>query len=242
LARLIEIHHALGEPGDAHALLRSVNFMGYELQTLLRGVDTESALPILNRFFFEQKNFRLSATGGFSLGELVERREGAAVLLALIYAHLASSCGVKLQLVHWPMHTVLRCETAAGKYSYIDLECGGALLTPEEILARVCKHKKELLPLSAQESVLQYLSYLSLHLRAGDEGERLHKVLGLILAIEPENTRYLAERAILRRDLGLVKEALQDMKRYFSFTNAEASAPEMIAVYHELKAMAPALS
>jgi len=241
LLRLIEIHRALGAPSDAHATMRSVNFMAYELAALLQSQPPENVLREFNRFFFEQKNFRLSPVYN-SLESLLDRREGCAILVALLYLHLAGSCGLKMNLIHWPLHTVIRWESSPGKFAYIDLEKNGELMKPEDTLALVCKHKKEMLPLKTQEAVAQYLAYLALHFRNLQEYENLHTVLGLILDIEPENTRYMAERAILRRDLGLVKEALQDLKRYFAFTNSDSTAPEILAVYNELKAMAPALS
>jgi regulator of sirC expression with transglutaminase-like and TPR domain len=240
LQRLLEIHQALGRVVDGHGLARAVNFMIYELTMILQPLSGEAVLPALNHFFFEQKHFRLGS--GFSLNEVVVSREGCSILVALMYLHLAGSCGMKMNLVHWPMHTVLRWETSPGKYSDIDLERRGEVLSAEEILALVCKHKKELSPLGMREAVQQYLSYLSVHFRGFGELDQLHTVLGLILDVEPENTRYIAERAILRRDLGLVKEALQDLKRYFAFTNADSTAPEIVTVYNELRAMAPALS
>jgi regulator of sirC expression with transglutaminase-like and TPR domain len=240
LSRLVEVHQALAGPSDPHAIFRAVNFMTYELATQLRELNSDELLPTFNRFFFAQKNFRLGPS--YFIHELVESREGCPILVALIYMYLGNCCEMKMNLVHWPMHTVIRWESSPGKFAYIDLEKNGQLLSAEEILALVCKHKKELLPLNTQESVLQYLAYLSLHFRNHSEPEKLHIVLNLILNIEPENTRYLAERAMLRRDLGHVKEALQDLKRYFAFTNSEATAPEIVSVFEELKVLAPALS
>jgi regulator of sirC expression with transglutaminase-like and TPR domain len=61
--------------------------------------------------------------------------------------------------------------------------------------------------------------------------------------MEPNNLRYLADRAVVRKKLGHQKEALSDIKRYFSFTD-QNSAPENIQLlYKELSAMhAPAKS
>jgi regulator of sirC expression with transglutaminase-like and TPR domain len=54
----------------------------------------------------------------------------------------------------------------------------------------------------------------------------------LILQFEPENTRYLAERALLRKEMGLAKEALVDFKRYFSFTD-KSMAPITVQQAHD---------
>jgi regulator of sirC expression with transglutaminase-like and TPR domain len=83
--------------------------------------------------------------------------------------------------------------------------------------------------------MVQYLSYLAFHFRQIENLEGLHETLSFILKIEPENTRYLAERAMLRKKIGLPKEALSDFKRYFAFTDRQSAPHEVNLAYDEIR-------
>jgi regulator of sirC expression with transglutaminase-like and TPR domain len=216
-----------GESQDAS--LRAVNFMSYELATLCDNKTDEEVFQILNNFFFQIKNFKIS-TSPFLLDSVLNERNGCGIAVALLYLHLARTLDLDVHLVHWPLHTILKWENQ-GSAQFLDLSQGGRFLSADEILEIVNIHKEQVRTLSMSESLVQYLTYISMNYRQSQELEQLHKVLNLILKIEPENTRHLSERALLRRDLGLHKEALCDLKRFFSFIDKNSASPQLVETY-----------
>jgi len=212
---------------------RSVNFMSYELATVCHNKTEIESLEAFNDFFFGTKKFRFSPEPVL-IQNIVSERCGCGIALALLYMHLAKQIGLQLQLIHWPLHTILKWEHA-GRAKFIDLEQQGKILSEEELLSMINKHKDQVRTLALHEALVQYLAYVSMSYRQSEDYETLHKALSLILRLEPENTRFLAERAILRRDLSLFKESLSDFKRYFSFTDISMASPEVIAVYETVR-------
>jgi regulator of sirC expression with transglutaminase-like and TPR domain len=225
-----EINLDLGDDGP---LLRSARFMSYELLSLCSDLPPQNRLETLNEFFFERKRFRF-ADGPFLIQEILEQRLGCGIALALFYIHLAEEIGLQFQLVHWPLHSVLKWD-CDGRCRFVDLEQNGKLLNEDELLSIVNKHKDQVCALSLDQALIQYLTYMAMAYRQSENRPYLHRVLDLAIQLEPENTRFLAERAILRRDLGLIKESLHDFKRYFSFTELHQASPEIVSVYESVK-------
>jgi len=211
---------------------RTINFMTYELQANADTSEPENCYQKLNHYFFEHKNFKRLPAHHF-LNEILAERGGCPIALALLYIHLGQSLGLRLKLVHWPLHAILHWDDN-GLCHYIDLEHNGKILDEDELLQIINKHKDQVRTLNLTESIVQYLAYLAMQFRQQMQLEKLHEALTLILQVEPENTRFLAERALLRKELGLTKESLADFKRYFAFTEASTAPNEMAAAYQEL--------
>ncbi len=234
---LIEVHLNLDPAIDWHHIARTIKFMSYELVTNGRGRTENEHAAMLNQFVFNQKEFKIGES--VLLNELIATRESCAMLLALFYIELGASLGLKFCLMHSPPHSTLRWQSVDGKLRYLDLSLKGKELSSEEILALLSRKNDQMRALTDREAFQQYLAYLATHFRARRESERLHVVLNFILNLEPENTRYIAERALLRKELGLIKDALYDMKRFFAFTEPAAVSPEILRMYEDLKAMSP---
>ncbi len=227
---LIKVNTDLGADDGHDSCLRTINFMGYELATLCHSKSNQEIFHVLNDFFFNTKNFKLSITPILLIPILAERK-GCSIALAFIYMHLAKSLGLELHLIHWPLHAMLKWE-CDGKSYYVDLEQNGKLLNEEDLLLIINKHTDQVRTLTQHEATLQYLTYIQTHYRQLNNFDLLHKTLCMILTVEPENTRYLAERALLRQEMGLLKDALCDFKRYFSFTDRSA-APELVTAAYD---------
>ncbi len=219
---------------DADYLLRPVNFMYYELASLTSGLPDDELFASLNHYLFDTKKFQIAAVPVL-LDEILADRRGCYSAIALLYMHLGCRLGLKIDFLRWPNRAILKWE-CQGRSRYVNLEECGRFLTEDELLNILNNERKDsIASLSLQESVVQYLTYLSFYYRQYADTDRLHKTFGMILSFEPDNMRILAERALLRRDLGLLKDALQDMKRYFSFNEKVNSNSDLALVYEELK-------
>ncbi|OFZ19565.1 MAG: hypothetical protein A2Z20_08365 [Bdellovibrionales bacterium RBG_16_40_8] len=237
LEALITIDTHLTGENSHDALLRSINFMVYELVSQSNGSSDHETLDILNRFYFNTKNFKISSHPVL-IKNILQNRSGCGIALALLYMHLAKCLDLDFQLIHWPLHAILKWECES-KSQFVDLEQNGKLLSEEELLQMVNRHKEQVQTLNLKEAITQYLTNISLHYRQVEDFITLHKTLCLTLQLEPENTRCLAERALLRKELGMVKESICDFKRYFSFTDKNSASPEIIAAYDSLCVLNP---
>lgn len=230
LSALLSVNSIFNSDTTSEACLREVNFMSYELSTLCDNQVDAKVFATLNNFLFNNKKFKIAARP-LLLKPLLESRVGSSITLAFLYIHLAKCLGLKMQLIHWPLHAILRWESSTGKTHFVDLEQQGQTLCEEELLAMVNKHIEQVRALSFREAFIQYLTALARSYREDGDGHGLHKSLNLILQADPENTRFLSERALLRKELGLYKESLSDFKRYFSFTEILSAPPEVVIAY-----------
>lgn len=226
LGVLLATNAALQSDAENDACLRQVNFMTYELNSLYADCPEHEKLQALNKFLFINKNFKPAARP-ISLEDILDARSGSITALAFLYLHLAKSLGLTLQLVHWPLHAILKWVNENGKTAFIDLEQKGKILCEEEVLVMINKHSVQVQTLPYRDSVLQYLAGVANSLRQNEEFENLHKLLNFILHCEPENTRVLSERALLRKQLGLYKESLSDFKRFFAFNDRHTASQEL---------------
>ena len=232
-------HATSADSSRSDQLNRLINFMYYDLASQADGRSDEEAFLSLNQYLFYTKKFHIAAAPVL-LSDILQARRGCYSAIALLYIHLGRKLGLKIDFVRWPQRAILKWE-CQGKSHYVDLEQCGKILSEDDLLASFNQQFEAPQPnryqvdsLTPHEAVMQYLAYLSGHFLHRGEREKLHMTLGLILSIEPENARFLAERALLRRELGLAKDALHDMKRYFSFTEKMHSNSELVLVYEEL--------
>ena len=232
---LIQINQCFCHDEKPDAWLRELNFMSYELQMLSHDQNENEVLATLNSYFFITKKFRPHPLP-ILLRDVLRERRGCSISLAFIYMHLAESVGLNMELVHWPLHSVLKW-CGQGNSRYVDLEFQGKLLSEDELILLINTHKEKVQVLNLRQAVIQYLSYISLTYRQAQEYEKLHTSLSMLLQLEPENTRFLAERALLRKELGLAKESLNDFKRFFSFIEKQNAPGELLSAYNHLKSL-----
>ena len=64
---------------------------------------------------------------------------------------------------------------------------------------------------------------------------QLHMIYNLMLQIDDSNIAVLGQRALLRRKLGFNREALSDLKRYFSFVEKSHAPGELQQAWLELE-------
>lgn len=211
---------------------RSIKFMIYDLTTQRQDKKTEELFALLNHFFFECKKFRIDRQVLF-LKPIIETRSGCPIALAILYGHLAQALGLHVTMAALPVHSILKYD-GPPRALYIDIGQNGKFLSEEELLQVIHHQSEDLLTRDFPKAVFNYLSYLAETFRRSSQVEDLHRTLNLLLSLHPENTRFLAERALLRKHLGLLKEALQDLKRYFSFTDRHHAAQEILSAYEEL--------
>jgi regulator of sirC expression with transglutaminase-like and TPR domain len=166
------------------------------------------------------------------LNEVLERRTGIPITLALIYLEVARRADVHVEGVNFPGHFLVRCPARRGEpYSedlIIDAHHGGALLSedvcrsmfrkyagPEALYhARLFAHatKPQILV-----RMLLNLKRVYVHMHSYPQAR---DVTELLLAVDPSATNELKDRGLLAYNLNDFSAALRDLQAYLQLSAA----------------------
>jgi regulator of sirC expression with transglutaminase-like and TPR domain len=259
LPLLIAINSLL-QMDDSHQdrCSRAINFMTYELAAMCEKQTEADRFQLLNDFIFTTRDFRVNNLNRKSLSSkdlllntVLEERGGAAIPVSLLYMHLAQELDLPIFIVNQPQYNLLKW-VRGSKCQYIDVAERGKVLDEEELL-KVMNLRPKLPTTAAAEEcpseavslktlLLNYLNDLKHALLRENEVDLGHAVLSMILKVEPTNLRHLGERALLRKQMGHLKEAQQDLKRYFSFVDISNAPTEIQMASKEIQALSTAAS
>jgi regulator of sirC expression with transglutaminase-like and TPR domain len=175
------------------------------------------------------------------LNEVLDRRTGIPITLALLYMEIARRAGLSVEGINFPGHFLLRCPARRGlPYSedlIIDAFHGGALLSEDacrELLRRHADEDEHGEPPVFEASLLrhatkpQILARMLLNLKR--VYVRMHSfpqardVTELLLAVDPSALNELRDRGLLAYHLKDFPAALRDLQRYLQLSAASAAS------------------
>jgi regulator of sirC expression with transglutaminase-like and TPR domain len=252
LPLLIGVHSLLRGHEFQDWCARTLNFMAFELAALCDGKSEQEKLEVLNHFFFETKDFQICSMNRKQLKEqhmllrdVLAERSGASLVISLIYVHLATQLDLPLALVNISNLNVLKWMRGS-RSSYLDLTQNGRVLDEEGLLQLISQDpgveisstaEAKLEVLSYKKILLMYLQDLLVVLEKADEKDLSHAVLSMLLKLDPNNLKFIGDRALLRKDMGFHKEAMNDIKRYLSFTDIGSAPVEIQYAFREITAL-----
>jgi len=239
IARLPESTIDLGEaalwiaaeeqPGlDPEPWLERLDELGARLQPRLRGVRNElDRLALLTDFVFGEERLRGNADDFYDprnslLNEVLDRRLGIPITLAVVCMEVGRRAGVLLQGVGFPGHFLLRL--AHHPQILLDPFDGGRLLTVrdcEEMLERMTRRKEDfdprLLRPSGPRQILQRIlnNLRGIYLQRGDL-ERTVAVLDRLLLLDPDDPAPLRDRGLLHVRWGDPEQGIGDLESYLA--------------------------
>lgn len=200
-------------------------------------VDPErhAAVLALNQFLFDELQFT-GNTGRYQdprnsfLNEVLERRTGIPISLAVVYMEVARRAGLDIEGINFPGHFLLRCP-ARSEFGYsadliIDAFHGGAILSEDacRVLLRRSEGDDAMLErhLSGQATKRQILARMLLNLKhlyvQMNSFPQALEVTELLLAIEPTATHELRDRGLIAYHLNDLSSALRDLQRYLALS------------------------
>ncbi len=160
------------------------------------------------------------------LPDVLERKTGIPISLALVYCEIAKRAGVDASGVGFPGHFLVRIErsVAAGEEPgalMVDPFFGGKVLDGEallKLLRRAAGPAESLRPeylaaASPRAILVRMLANLkSVHLARGDHA-RAHLALDRIVSLTPASAAALRERGLIAAKLGAIEAARADLTR-----------------------------
>jgi regulator of sirC expression with transglutaminase-like and TPR domain len=231
-------------------LIRRLQFLCYELRSQISENETpENKLKILNEFFFSNKKFSCIASHevdnapyqSLLLEKALINRSGSPLIITFIYNSLAQHIGLPLYFIDLEPKCFLKY-VGDSTTIYIDLSRGGKFLTAEELLENMRRRLKDdkisisqvCETLSPLQFLVSYLSSLKAYMNRHSKLEQLLIIQNSLLDLLPQNLHLLGERALLFYKLKLPRNAILDLKRYFSFQPRERAPQELVRIYDEL--------
>lgn len=168
------------------------------------------------------------------LNEVLDRRTGIPITLALVYMEVARRAGVHVEGVNFPGHFLLRCPARRGIAQtddlIIDAFHGGALLSEDACRERLRRHAGDEAgvesPLLAPATKPQILARMLLNLKR--LYVQMHSfpqaldVTELLRAVDPSAVNELRDRGLLAYHLKDFSSALRDLQAYLQLFGSTA--------------------
>ena len=179
------------------------------------------------------------------LPDVLDRKLGIPITLALVYVEVARRCGVDARGVSFPGHFLVRIEAAErdlGEPLFVDPFFGGRVLDRaalERLLRRGTSPDQQLTdehlaPASARTILVRMLINLKwIHMTRGDFA-RAHLALDRIVSLTPDAPAALRERGMLAARLGAVEAARADLSRLLEIWPDASDAKAIRARLDEL--------
>lgn len=206
-------------------VFRQVHFLSFEINQLCEGLPEHQRWEKLRQFFFETKGFKTAPDKWSELREkdlllrsILESRNGHPLPVTLLFLHLALTVGLQVTLVQARQQFILKRLHGSQSF-YIDILQDGRILSDCEVFQMLQRSSSNLEIWDARLIYRRYLEELMRLYEQQSQTQLLHSIYNLCLHLDDSNLPVLARRALLRHRMGFAREALTDLKRYFSFVD-----------------------
>jgi len=229
---------------DVDRYLERIDEMGAVLRRRLRSdISTAEALIALNRYVFEELGFSGNTDDYYDprnsyLNDVIERRVGIPITLAVVYIEIGRRIGLSLQGVSFPTHFLVKCVLREGAI-ILDPYARGASLGVDDLQERLRSVSEGLeldptlvasllTPAAPADIFARMLRNLrAIHLERGEHLKALcasNRILGL----QPDAADEYRERGELYDKLECVRAALADFRHYLKL-NPQARDSDRVA-------------
>jgi regulator of sirC expression with transglutaminase-like and TPR domain len=188
-------------------------------------------ITALNTFLFEDERFKgndaqYDDPRNSFLNEVLDRRMGIPITLALVYMEVAKRAGLEVEGVNFPGHFLVRCPGEKGtRYSrdlIIDAHHGGAILSESMCRDLLARHTGSDASwdshLLAHATKTQIVTRMLLNLKRAYvrlySFQQAKDITELLLAVDPTAFTELRDRGLLAYHLNDLPSALRDLQTY----------------------------
>jgi regulator of sirC expression with transglutaminase-like and TPR domain len=167
------------------------------------------------------------------LNEVLDRRTGIPITLALLYMEVARRAGVQAEGVNFPGHFLVRCPAPRAmpdaRDLIIDAYHGGALLSEDDLLRRYSRPDESdadaihtptrLLARAAKPQILTRMLLNLKHVYVNMHSfPQARDITELLLAVNPSAIDELRDRGLLAYHLNDLPAALRDLQAYLQLS------------------------
>ena len=202
---------------------------------------------------FVGNNTRYEDPRNSCLNQVLDRRTGIPITLALLYLEIARRAGVQVVGINFPGHFLLRCPARGGlaftRDLIIDAFHGGALLSEDACASLLHRHAGDgavfdshLLARATKPQILVRMLvnlkrlYVNMH-----SFPQARDITELLLAIDPTAAEELRDRGLIAYHLRDYGPALRDLQRYLEMSRkngaGEDDKDEYAAIWEHVKTL-----
>jgi regulator of sirC expression with transglutaminase-like and TPR domain len=215
---------------DAVPVLETLAAMGHEAGRRLALVEgAEDRIGVLNDYLFEDLGFhgneaRYDDPRNSFVNDVLVRRTGIPISLAVVYLDVGRRAGVPLEGVNFPGHFLVRAPSAGAPTPdlLIDVFHRGAILRESDCQRLLERHAGGTVVLTAEalatadtrQTLVRMATNLKrLYVRSRSFPQALD-VTHLLVALDDASTVELRDRGLLAYQLKRFPDALRDLERY----------------------------
>jgi regulator of sirC expression with transglutaminase-like and TPR domain len=228
---------------DAEGYLRAIERLGEEAarRVAQQGARGQDAITVLNEYLYDEQGFSGNRRSyddprNSFLNEVLDRRVGIPISLAVVYLEIARRAGVHVAGVNFPGHFLLRAADDqarlrfGGDFLIVDPFHGGALLSEVDCREMLRQHvgaeaafdRDLLAPATRRQIVVRMLVNLKrLYVRMGSFPQARF-VADLLLTVDPSALSELRDRGLLAYHLEDFGAALRDLECYLRMLPRQA--------------------
>lgn len=210
---------------------------------LTRNPAAAETIAVVNSVLFEEERFRGNVEDYYDprnsfLNEVLDRKVGIPITLALVYQEVARRAGLQLFGVGMPGHFLLKHYDVDGRQVILDPFHGGALLSSQECQTRLDQiysgqmqlQSESLSSVSRRRWLTRMLNNLKTIYLSSRNFRKALVMADLILAIYPRSPDDVKQRAALRYNLGQMRNAMLDFEDYLKMLPEASDADDTRAV------------
>ena len=242
---------------DVERYLGEIESMAIRLRARLKdGGGVEERVIALNEFLYDELGYWGNTEDYYDprnsyLNEVIDRKTGIPITLAVLYMALGRRIGLPLEGVSFPGHFLVRVRVRGGVL-ILDPFAGGAPQSEAELRSRLQRVIPEgsaadvsvaelpldqfLEPASNRQIVARVLRNLKGIYRETDKPERLLEVLNRMLVVSPDASAELRDRGFAYQRLECWRAALADLSRYLEREPQAGDGDEVRSALVELTA------
>ena len=217
-------------------------------------VRAASTLNALRRVLHEEEGLRGNELEYYDprnsfLNEVLDRKLGIPISLAVVWIEVARRAGLELQGVGFPGHFLAKYASPAGPEVFVDAFNGGEMLSAEECVARYRarsggrdldrRYLAAVTPRQILARMLQNLKRIYVERR---DDVRAYAVLDRILLLSPGQIEAVRDRGLVAARLGGGPAAAQDLEVYLAHAPQAADAADVRKVLGVLRGKRPLMN
>lgn len=229
-------------PGlDCTLYLRRLEELSRRVKARLpRLADPAETIAALNHVLFGEEGFRGNRENYYDprnsfLNDVLDRKLGIPITLALVYMEVARRIGFPLCGVGMPGHFLLKHYDVEGRETLIDAFNDGAVVTARECQNRLDEiysgqlslQPEFLLSVSRRQMLTRILNNLKNVYMGCRNFRKGLEVVDLICAIYPRSPEDVKQRALLRYSVGQLRGAVEDLEEYLKMSPDASDADEI---------------
>ena len=202
--------------------------------------DTRQTISAINFVLFDEAGFRGNREDYYDprnsfLNDVLDRRTGIPITLALVYMEVGRRIGFPLFGVGMPGHFLLKHYDPDGNELLIDAFDSGRILGAEDCQQRLdhiysgqlSLQPEFLVPVTRRQMLTRMLNNLRGIYLSSRNLKRALAVVDLLLSIYPRSPEDVRQRAGLRYNTGQLRGAAEDLETYLKMAPEASDAEEV---------------